>query len=113
MLLRDYVGSIPILTHERRWKLGQLSPGSTVTFRRISWADAQIGTEAARLWTEDVQSAISGVAVLPRAEPSFEDETKHLSPILHTDVSPAESRRPSVTFRQVNLLPCVHPKQSS
>ncbi|KAF8550790.1 AHS2-domain-containing protein [Imleria badia] len=82
------------------WKLGQLSPGSTVRFKRISWADAQIGAQAARLWTEDVQSAVSCIAVPPRAKPSFGSEISRLSPILQKIVPSATSPRPAVTFRQ-------------
>ena len=36
--------------------------------------------QAARLWTEDLQSAVSGIAVPPRAEPSFESETSTTVP---------------------------------
>lgn len=92
------------LIQEHRWKLGQLSPGSMVTFKRISWAEAQIGARAARLWTEDVQSAVSGSAVPTRAALSVESETRHLSPILQKIMPPAGSPRPTVTFRQVSFL---------
>ena len=53
---------------------------------------------------EDVQSAVSGIAVCPRAEPNSESETSHHSPILQKIVPPAGSPRPTVTFRQVSLL---------
>ncbi|KAH0835743.1 allophanate hydrolase subunit 2-domain-containing protein [Lanmaoa asiatica] len=82
------------------WKLGQLSPGSTVMFKRISWAEAQIGAQAARLWTEDVQSAVSGSTVPTRAAPSTESKSRHFSPILQKIVPPVGSPRPAVTFRQ-------------
>lgn len=73
-------------------------------FKRISWAEAQIGAQASRLWVEDVHSAVSGNAVPTRAAPIFEGETRDFSPVLQKIVPPAGSPRPTVTFRQVSFL---------
>lgn len=104
--------SFAVLIQEHRWKLGQLSPGSTVTFKRISWAEAQMSAQATRLWTEDVQSVVSGIAVPPRVELSFGSEPNRPSPILQKIVPSTASPRPAVTFRQVNFPFCVHSEMS-
>ncbi|KAG6373685.1 allophanate hydrolase subunit 2-domain-containing protein [Boletus reticuloceps] len=92
---------VSVLIQACRWKLGQLSPGGTVQFKRISWAEAQIGAQTARAWIEDVRLAVSGSAVPPRAEHGFQSETTgHLTTILQKIMPPAGSPRPVVAFRQ-------------
>ncbi|KAG2365977.1 carbamoyl-phosphate synthase L chain, ATP binding domain-containing protein [Suillus spraguei] len=81
------------------WKLGQLSPGSTVTFRRISWQDAQACMKALFRWIEAVQAVVAG----SQPHVGFVDdalEDKELSGILHRNERSPGSPRPAVTFRQ-------------
>lgn len=93
-----YVCLCTVATGER-WKLGQLSPGSTVTFRKISWQDAQACMKTLLRWIEAVQAVVAGSQ--PRV--GFVDgalEDKELSGILHRNEWLPGSPRPAVTFRQ-------------
>lgn len=93
-----YVCLCTVATGER-WKLGQLSPGSTVTFRRISWQDAQACMKALFRWIEAVQAVVAG----SQPHVGFVDdalEDKELSGILHRNERSPGSPRPAVTFRQ-------------
>ncbi|KAG2155228.1 allophanate hydrolase subunit 2-domain-containing protein [Suillus bovinus] len=91
-----YVCLCTVATGER-WKLGQLSPGSTVTFRKISWQDAQACMRAQLKWIEAVQAVVAGC----QPDMDFADgalESRELSGILHRNLP--GSLRPVVTFRQ-------------
>ncbi|KAG1727747.1 allophanate hydrolase subunit 2-domain-containing protein [Suillus paluster] len=83
-----------------RWKLGQLSPGSTVTFRKISWQDAQDCRKSSLRWIETVQAAVAGSR--PQTPDFIDDalEGMELSGILHKNEPLSGSLRPAVTFRQ-------------
>ncbi|KAG1903472.1 carbamoyl-phosphate synthase L chain, ATP binding domain-containing protein [Suillus fuscotomentosus] len=77
-----YVCLCTVATGER-WKLGQLSPGSTVTFRKISWQDAQACMKDSLRWIETVQAVIAGSQ--PHAgfiDGALEGEGRELSGIL-------------------------------
>lgn len=84
-----------------RWKLGQLSPGSTVTFSKISWQDAQACRKDSVRWIETIQAAVKGCQ--PRADTIVDGafEITELSGILHRNERLFGSPRPAVTFRQV------------
>ncbi|KAF8837172.1 hypothetical protein BDN67DRAFT_973345 [Paxillus ammoniavirescens] len=83
------------------WKVGQLSPGSTVTFNRISWAEAQACAKSAKVWIEDIQSASSGISPATAGTVlSFEGTNPSFTPILRRIVPPSGSPRPVTTFRQ-------------
>jgi urea carboxylase len=93
-----YVCLCTVATGER-WKLGQFSPGSTVTFRKISWQDAQSCMKTSFRWIEAVQAVVAG------SQPymGFVDGTlegRELSGILHRIGWLPGSSRPAVTFRQ-------------
>ncbi|KAG1748041.1 allophanate hydrolase subunit 2-domain-containing protein [Suillus lakei] len=93
-----YVCLCTVATGER-WKLGQLSPGSTVTFRKISWQDAQACRKDPLRWVEAVQAAATG----SQPQMGFIDsalEGRELSGILHKNQWLPGSLRPAVTFRQ-------------
>ncbi|KAH7919924.1 hypothetical protein BV22DRAFT_1022136 [Leucogyrophana mollusca] len=81
-----------------RWKLGQLSPGSTVKFRRISWREAEICEENSARWLEAVKTAVL-VGSAPSWSP-VEFADKHLLPILQRLAPLAGGVRPTTTFRQ-------------
>ncbi|KAJ7201761.1 allophanate hydrolase subunit 2-domain-containing protein [Mycena rebaudengoi] len=78
------------------WKLGQLSPGCTVEFRRVSWAEAVSLEAQTRGWLENIKAAILGQATTPQSYPELGD--RHQDPklcvITRTDNNPA------VVFRQ-------------
>ncbi|KAJ7243804.1 allophanate hydrolase subunit 2-domain-containing protein [Mycena rebaudengoi] len=78
------------------WKLGQLSPGCTVEFRRVSWAEAVSLEAQTRGWLENIKAAILGQATTPQSYPELGD--RHQDPklcvITRTDNNPA------VIFRQ-------------
>ncbi|KAF9220649.1 hypothetical protein BS17DRAFT_714001 [Gyrodon lividus] len=83
------------------WKVGQLSPGNTVTFSRISWTEAQVCAQAAKAWVEDTRSTVSGIAhITTRTVLSYESMNSYFSPILRRIVPPAGSSRPAATLRQ-------------
>jgi hypothetical protein len=88
----------------RRWKLGQLSPGSTVTFSKISWQDAQACTRGLITWTEAVQASINGQPQLDLTDGTFGGT--ELYGILYRNEQLSGSPKPAVTFRQVGSLHC-------
>ncbi|KAG1772023.1 allophanate hydrolase subunit 2-domain-containing protein [Suillus occidentalis] len=94
-----YVCLCTVATGER-WKLGQLSPGSTVTFCKISWQDAQGCMNAALRWIEAVQAVVAG----SKPDMGFIDhgtfEGRRSSGILCRNEWLPGSSRPAVTFRQ-------------
>ncbi|KAH7906361.1 allophanate hydrolase subunit 2-domain-containing protein [Hygrophoropsis aurantiaca] len=82
-----------------RWKLGQLSPGNTLQFRRISWSDAQRFEENNMRWLEAVKVAMAGGHSVPSHErSSIEAEDKYFPSILCKLTS--DGIRPATTFRQ-------------
>lgn len=91
-----------LLIGTHRWKLGQLSPGSTVTFRKISWQDAQVCMKAPLRWIEAVQAVVAG----SKPDMGFIDhgalEKRESSGILYRNEWLPGSLRPAVTFRQVS-----------
>ncbi|KAG0691920.1 allophanate hydrolase subunit 2-domain-containing protein [Suillus ampliporus] len=90
-----YVCLCTVATGER-WKLGQLSPGTTVTFRKISWKDAQACRKNSLKWIEAVQAAVAGSR--PQTDSIYGAlEGSELSGILHKI---SGRSRPAVTFRQ-------------
>ncbi|KAL0947898.1 hypothetical protein HGRIS_010533 [Hohenbuehelia grisea] len=44
------------------WKLGQLSPGDTIQFQRISWTDSLRLMRHTDAWVDEVQAAVTGRA---------------------------------------------------
>lgn len=87
-----------------RWKLGQLNPGSTVTFSKISWQDAQACARDLITWTEAVQASINGQPQLDLTNSAFGGT--ELSGILYRNEQLSGSQKPAVTFRQVGSLHC-------
>ncbi|OAX34102.1 hypothetical protein K503DRAFT_699315 [Rhizopogon vinicolor AM-OR11-026] len=93
-----YVCLCTVATGER-WKLGQLSPGNTVTFSKISWQDAQACRKDLVKWTEAVQASVNGC----QPQTVLIDGTfgnTELSGIVHMIERQSGSPRPAVTFRQ-------------
>lgn len=90
-------------TDALRWKLGQLSPGSTVQFRRISWEAAQTLNGQCEGWLNSIYEMTVGnleTSNLPSFPSAIIDEPI-TGPILHT-IHPSEgSSKPKIVFRQV------------
>ena len=77
-----------------RWKLGQLRPGDTVQFRRISQDDAVALLKSAEYGT--------GATLLDDHSTGIIPECKQ-DPKLHVAREDKVTRRPRVVFRQVNV----------
>jgi urea carboxylase len=96
----------PKIDHKlfRRWKLGQLSPGSTVQFRRISWTDARALEILYDEWLGSVRAMVSKKLtyndIPPFPMPAYSEAMDE--PILHITSSPKGSAKPTTVFRQVS-----------
>ncbi|KAH7886782.1 allophanate hydrolase subunit 2-domain-containing protein [Phlebopus sp. FC_14] len=82
------------------WKVGQLSPGSTVTFNRISWTDAQTCAQAMQSWIKAVESAVAEGPTEPPPNVIVPSKTVHRGCILQRLAAEPGSPRPVATFRQ-------------
>lgn len=75
-----------------RWKLGQLSPGSTAQFRRISWSDSLHLLASHQKWLDAIDEMIS-LRTYPISSHPFDMKLEDTpqSPVLHR-YSPSNNR---------------------
>lgn len=88
-----------------RWKLGQLSPGSTVQFRRISWDESLRLLTSQKKLLDEMISLRTHPALLHLFDMSFQDSSQ--SPVLHRHTRSDNGRNSGdlqITFRQVLIL---------
>ncbi|ESK90672.1 urea carboxylase [Moniliophthora roreri MCA 2997] len=80
------------------WKTGQLNPGSTVQFKRLTWEQARSLHEILDSWLREAEAAVKkgGVAELESVPLPVHEEAWH-DPKLRVISSP---NRPQVVFRQ-------------
>jgi hypothetical protein len=85
-----------------RWKLGQLNPGCTVEFRRISWADSKRLNDLPNKWLSAVKSFVEKTDAehIPLSPYFVELADKPQTPILQT----TGNEEFLVVFRQVWFL---------
>ncbi|KAF4580527.1 hypothetical protein EYR38_003126 [Pleurotus pulmonarius] len=81
------------------WKLGQLGPGSEISFRRVSWDTAVQLRHRNEAWLDGVRAAISSSDV--RTIVLFKVETESVAggPKLLVVKAGEGSKKPTVTFR--------------
>lgn len=85
--------------HPSRWKLGQVAPGDTIVFRRVSWDQSLEQFAARNQWLETIHRDISethigtdgSALVYPSVDPEYGPAVLHRS--TWNDVE--------VTYRQV------------
>ncbi|EGN97307.1 hypothetical protein SERLA73DRAFT_169686 [Serpula lacrymans var. lacrymans S7.3] len=81
------------------WKLGQLSPGNTVKFQRITYDDSVLCRENLVQWFEAIKSTLVDPSVSPTWTP-VEFEDKPLQSILHAVPESEDKARPGIVIRQ-------------
>ncbi|KAF9562368.1 hypothetical protein CPC08DRAFT_749490 [Agrocybe pediades] len=85
------------------WKLGQLAPGCTVQFRRVSWNDARRRVDSVINFVSTTKRLLSGgdAAETQVSDPLATDlEDIGYSPILYVHPGPSGQEWLKVTFRQ-------------
>lgn len=87
-----------------RWKLGQLAPGSTVEFRRITWDASLSKATQFDTWLTSVSNYVASPFTEAHGDifelNSISDDAKY-SPILHTRHASSDDKAILVCFRQV------------
>jgi len=79
-----------VVVHAELWKLGQLRPGDTVRFHRLSLAQASAREACISLAVSDLSGTLPA--------PAQDDPTAHLSPVIHED--PPRADVPAMVVRQ-------------
>ena len=95
---------IDVLT---RWKLGQLSPGSTVQFRRISWNDSLHLLTSQKKWLDEMTSLRTHPNFLRLFDLPVSLQASSQSPVLHRHTGSDDGGNSGglkITFRQVLML---------
>ena len=84
---------------DNRWKLGQINPGSTIEFRRVSWREAVRLNDAPNKWLAEIKALIahSGPRAVDYSPYTVGLQDTLQNPILHTE----GSGKQQVVFRQV------------
>jgi urea carboxylase len=107
------VTTVNDLLIDDRWKLGQINPGSTIEFRRVSWKEAVRLNDAPNKWLSNLKALVARPD--PRAigySPYTVDlQDSRQLPILHIE----GSGKKQVIFRQVGstLYWCSLPRHLS
>lgn len=88
------------LLTENRWKLGQINPGSTIEFRRVSWKEAVRLNDAPNKWLAEIKALVANPNTRATGYSPYIVDLKDTSqlPILHVE----GSGRKQVVFRQVS-----------
>ncbi|KAI0046085.1 urea carboxylase [Auriscalpium vulgare] len=82
------------------WKLGQLSPGCTLQFERVSWSEARRLKAEEAQWTADVETATSGTFTEGTTVERMQTPSSARDPKLHVTAASSNSVRPQVVYRQ-------------
>ena len=88
-----------------RWKLGQLSPGSTVQFRHISWDDSLHLLTSQKKWLDEIILLRTHWILLHLFD--FNPQGSSQPPVLYRHTSSDNERNSGdlqITFRQVLML---------
>lgn len=96
------------MTVGHRWKIGQLRPGSTIQFRRISVQQANELTAVGTQYFEGLERVVSAKDAFGSGAPApvlFNQTFADLArdPKIHVIEPDTDSARPRVVFRQVCL----------
>jgi hypothetical protein len=89
-----------------RWKVGQLRPGSTIQFKKVSYSHALHLEEGVRAWFHSLRSCVESGSFdnLPNSVLSLKPREKLEDSIMLVNGSQRTSERPRAIFRQVGSI---------